>query len=135
MSNYDYLRTGPSSKSTPSMAEMANEREKQELYDYLTKTGHPSAAHVLGSIVNKREMRMNPMQLIMARLRLPIMEGMQLRLPGVDDAHCYCEDGKAAIVFIVKDGKPVVIEDDPHLFPSDSLITQLRLLIGSNPAR
>lgn len=36
----------------------------------------------------------------------------------------------AAFVFLVTKGKPVTIEDDASLFPSDQLITQLRLLIG-----
>lgn len=35
-----------------------------------------------------------------------------------------------AIVFIVHKGQPVVLEDDPGLFPSDDLITKLRLLLG-----
>jgi hypothetical protein len=31
-------------------------------------------------------------------------------------------------VFVVAGGKPVTLEDDAHLFPSDQLITQLRML-------
>lgn len=37
---------------------------------------------------------------------------------------------KVALVFIVNDSKPVTLEDDPALFPSDDLITRLRLLQG-----
>lgn len=33
------------------------------------------------------------------------------------------------IVFVVHQGKPVVIEDELHLFPSDKLINALRLLL------
>jgi predicted ribosome-associated RNA-binding protein Tma20 len=32
------------------------------------------------------------------------------------------------VVFLIVNGKPLMIEDDEHLFPSDTLITQLRLL-------
>ncbi len=37
---------------------------------------------------------------------------------------------EVAFVFLVNKGKPVVLEDDPNMFPSDKLITELRLLIG-----
>lgn len=36
----------------------------------------------------------------------------------------------AVVVFLVHDGNPTYIEDDWSLFPSDSLITKLRLLAG-----
>jgi hypothetical protein len=39
-----------------------------------------------------------------------------------------CSDSLYA-VFVVKNGKPLIIEDG-DLFPSDTLITQLRLLMG-----
>lgn len=37
---------------------------------------------------------------------------------------------KDFIIFIVKDGDPVVIRDTHELFPSDTLITQLRMMVG-----
>lgn len=42
------------------------------------------------------------------------------------EAACLNEDRMA--VFVVTNGKHVTLEDDAHLFPSDTLITQLRLL-------
>ena len=35
-----------------------------------------------------------------------------------------------AYVFVVKDGVAVTLEDDHNMYPSDNLITQLRLMIG-----
>jgi hypothetical protein len=37
-----------------------------------------------------------------------------------------------AVVFVITDGKAMCIEDDLNLFPSDTLITQLRLLQETN---
>ena len=73
---------------------------------------------------------MDPLQLIAARLRLPMEQGMLIKFPGLDHIHVHTKGVDTAIVFIVKDGKPVTVEDDPSLFPSDNLITQLRLLMG-----
>ena len=39
------------------------------------------------------------------------------------------EGEENVIVFIVHHGKPVVIEDPMHMYPSDQLIQQLRLLL------
>lgn len=65
------------------------------------------------------------MQMIAMRLR--ITEGYIMPLPHMS---AYVND-KVAIVFVVnKDNKPLAIEDDVNLFPSDALITQLRLLIA-----
>lgn len=45
-----------------------------------------------------------------------------------DDLHCTrIADDKMA-VFVVVDGKYAVLEDDANLFPSDTLVTALRLL-------
>ncbi|WP_130214498.1 hypothetical protein [Bradyrhizobium genosp. SA-3] len=44
----------------------------------------------------------------------------------------YCEprklDAEKAVVFVIHEGKALAIEDDLNLFPSDALVTQLRLL-------
>ena len=37
-------------------------------------------------------------------------------------------ENDTVFVFVLSGGKPVVLEDDANLFPSDTLITQLRLL-------
>lgn len=47
---------------------------------------------------------------------------------GFDSIHVApMADGKK-VVFLIVNGKPMMIEDDEHLFPSDTLITQLRIL-------
>ena len=38
------------------------------------------------------------------------------------------DNSKVYIFVLTRDGKPVTLEDDSPLFPSDQLITQLRLL-------
>jgi hypothetical protein len=38
---------------------------------------------------------------------------------------------EAAVVFIIHRGKAIMIEDDLQLYPSDALVTQLRLLEAS----
>ena len=59
--------------------------------------------------------------------------GMRLDIPpgpmmGFDSIHVApMADGKK-VVFLIVNGKPMMIEDDEHLFPSDTLITQLRIL-------
>lgn len=46
------------------------------------------------------------------------------------EMHCAKLNDEKAVVFIVHGETPLQIEDDLHLFPSDALITSLRLLIG-----
>lgn len=62
------------------------------------------------------------------------MIAMRLRVPhgavlGFEFLKCYVTP-EHAFVFIVHNGQECTIKDDPNLFPSDGLITQLRLLIG-----
>lgn len=38
------------------------------------------------------------------------------------------EKGENVTIFALKDGKPLTFEDDPNLFPSDSLVSKLNLL-------
>jgi hypothetical protein len=67
----------------------------------------------------------DPLQMIAMRMRWT--SGMLFPLPHIS---AYVK-GNVAIVFVVnKENKPVCLEDDAELFPSDSLITQLRLLVG-----
>ena len=58
-------------------------------------------------------------------MRLDTPDGMVI---GFDylEAHRLSDDKVA--VFIINNGKHCTIEDDAHLFPSDTLITQLRIL-------
>jgi hypothetical protein len=54
-------------------------------------------------------------------------DGMMCPLP---DLTCAKLNEGQAVVFFVFDGKAIVIYDDLNLFPSDALVTQLRILIG-----
>lgn len=38
--------------------------------------------------------------------------------------------GKEYIIFIVNGSEPVTLRDSTELFPSDTLVTQLRMLVG-----
>lgn len=70
---------------------------------------------------------MTPLQMIQMRLSRGVKEGQKI-LP-FQHIDAYVSE-KTAVVFMVINDKPVTIEDDVGLFPSDNLITQLRLLIG-----
>lgn len=58
------------------------------------------------------------------RMRLRVREGAGMPFEFFG-SHATSE---TVYVFIVQNGKPVMLEDDPNLFPSDNLITQLNLL-------
>lgn len=44
--------------------------------------------------------------------------------------HCHRLNADKAVVFIIDGDKHLTLEDDWNLFPSDTLITQLRLMMG-----
>jgi hypothetical protein len=75
----------------------------------------------------RANMNVTPMQMIAMRLFRNAKEGHKVHPFQHMDAFV---DEHVAVVFIIHNNKPVTIEDDVYLFPSDSLITQLRLLIG-----
>jgi hypothetical protein len=58
-------------------------------------------------------------------MRLNIQEGYT---HGFHFLECCKLNDKEVAVFVVTDGEPIVIKDGTDLFPSDTLITQLRLL-------
>ena len=62
---------------------------------------------------------------IAQRLRVP--EGEMVGGFEMIYAH---KSGEKVFVFVVDDGKAVTLEDDWTLFPSDRLVTQLRMLKG-----
>lgn len=52
-------------------------------------------------------------------------------LPGETCPFEHCSShraGNEAVVFVINNGTPVMLHDDLNLFPSDALITQIRLL-------
>lgn len=59
---------------------------------------------------------------IAMRMRIP--EGNRLPFQHVSTAWT----GEKVFVFVVENDKPAVLEDESALFPSDTLITQLRLI-------
>ena len=61
----------------------------------------------------------------MLNMRLRINEGYLLPFDHISTGL----GGDHVFVFVVKDGKPVTLTDDAAMFPSDALITQLRLLL------
>lgn len=54
--------------------------------------------------------------------------------PSVPFDHLTVHMGKErAIVMLVRNGEPVVLDDDLNLYPSDALCTKLRMLLASQP--
>ena len=68
--------------------------------------------------------RYDPIQMIAMRLRTP--EGMTIGFQHIS----VCERPGKVFVFVVAKDQPTIIEDDPILFPSDTLIAALHLLKG-----
>ena len=57
-------------------------------------------------------------------MRLRVHEGMKMPFHHINTAWT----GEKVFVFVVQKGEAVVLTDDSALFPSDTLITQLRLI-------
>jgi hypothetical protein len=66
-------------------------------------------------------------QLINIRLRL------SLNAQPFEFLHAYRMSPEKVVVFIVNKGDPLTLEDDGLLFPSDQLITKLRLIMPEQP--
>lgn len=76
-----------------------------------------------------------PLQMLQMRMRWGQYSGPYLQQgtyvePSPFDHVDVFHGKKDFIVFVLKDGDPVVIRDSHELFPSDTLITQLRMLEG-----
>jgi len=60
---------------------------------------------------------------------------MRLRIPPYGSPwqflECFCGTDNQVHVFMVTDNKPIMLTEPWDLFPSDTLITQLRLLLDS----
>lgn len=77
----------------------------------------------------------SPLQMLQMRMRWGQFAGPFVQQGGFVEPspfhHLEVHQGeKDFIIFIVKDGDPVVIRDTHELFPSDTLITQLRMMVG-----
>lgn len=73
----------------------------------------------------------NPLDMIFMRMRMGKYDPaatlqMNVIIP-FNFIEAYCKDGKAFVFVVTKQNRAVTLEDG-DLFPSDSLITQLRLL-------
>ena len=64
--------------------------------------------------------------LSMIAMRLHISGELRLLFQGIS----VLEGSSKVFVFVLQHDKPAIIEDDSTLFPSDTLIAALRLLIG-----
>lgn len=62
----------------------------------------------------------------MVAMRMRTREGERMRF---DFINAY-KNGESVVVFFVHDGHPNFVEDDWGMFPSDALITKLRLITG-----
>ena len=60
----------------------------------------------------------------MIGMRLRVPEGAMFPFDALETHYA----GEKVFIFVVVDAKPVVFEDESSLFPSDALITQLRLI-------
>ena len=96
------------------------------LQDKVVGVGH--AADALAYMTQGFDKQMNgrydPLQMIAMRLRTP--EGMSTGFQHIS----VCERPGKVFVFVVAKDQPTIIEDDPILFPSDTLIAALHLLKG-----
>lgn len=56
--------------------------------------------------------------------------GWNMNAPRCGFTRCaaYQQNDDTAVVFVLNNGKALLIEDDLQLFPSDALVTQLRML-------
>lgn len=76
-----------------------------------------------GGYINPIGSRWSPRDKILMRLNTPDGE-----LVGFDYIEATKLSDDKMVVFVINNGKHCTIEDDAHLFPSDTLITQLRIL-------
>jgi hypothetical protein len=72
----------------------------------------------------------SPMQLLVMRLRRDYNPGATMDWSPLEHIEVYVGDTKAYIT-IVKDDAALVLEDDANLFPSDTLLAQLKTIMGT----
>lgn len=80
----------------------------------------------LPEMTSSRPNEMDPMQLLYGRLRIRMGEQIPAK-----HVSLYVSGEQAVVFLVANDGKVAVLEDDPALFPSDKLITEIRLLTGA----
>lgn len=107
------------------IAEAEHRKRQQEGYNMTVK--YPPAGSLLGGIHASDSMRKEPtlstVQMIAARMN---RGDAGAKLPH-DFIQVHFTPSKV-LVFVVQGEQYSVLEDEPDLFPSDKLITQLRLI-------
>lgn len=61
---------------------------------------------------------------------LSVRMGWTHKMCPFETISCHKLNAEMAVVFLIVGGKALLIEDDLNLFPSDALVTQLRLMEG-----
>jgi len=75
--------------------------------------------------INSSDARMHWLAI---RLRVDAREGYDMAMGFEYLATHYITGMNEVLIFVVQDQQPVILTDDPALFPSDTLVTALRLL-------
>lgn len=88
-------------------------------------SGHAADIYSSGAVVGHTSDN-DPMKMLSMRMRWHNM----IRAPFEHISVYYNPGHPTAYVFIIHKGEPVTLTDDTTMFPSDQLITQLRLLLG-----
>jgi hypothetical protein len=134
------MYSGDQSKSLPTIAEMDEAVKRASIgmghiADASVIMGSGGSSGVYTSTTTERRISSDPygqvtitsdlhrMRMIMMRLR--ITEASTIPFQHISTGL----GGDHVFVFIVKGGEPITLRDDVALFPSDTLITQLRLLM------
>jgi len=79
------------------------------------------------AVVNKFDSQMGQddyMRLLAGRLRIKQGQIMPFQF-----CQCFVSD-KVAVLFLVINERAITLEDEPHMFPSDKLVAEIRLLLG-----
>jgi hypothetical protein len=71
----------------------------------------------------------DPLQLLVMRLRRNYNPGEIIDWAPLEHIHVYVGEVKAFVMF-VKDDTATTLEDDANLYPSDTLLAQLKLVMG-----
>lgn len=110
----------------PDGIDWSDRAEIDRLYNSICKTGiAPVISAVAANIDSSESPYKNSAQLINAihsRMRGPV--GFQHLTP------VYVRERDMVVLFIIHKGDSITLEDEWAMFPSDALITKLRLLLG-----
>lgn len=109
---------------------------REELHKYMM--ANPPAAVVVPDPIGatfkpkKDVMTTRPSAEEMIGMRLRFVENSSMPFRHLS---AYWNDNVACVMVVTNSGKPVMLEDDPGLFPSDTLITQLKMIIETGDVK